>query len=826
MAAIQFNHSIESFSDRYTNHSHTFLRKNSCMMKVFCVLICVCAFCTARAQNISLSGIVLDENGDGLSGAYLIAIDSKNSEVITATVADDDGKYILYSVPSRFMLNITRLGYASMNILIDCETGQNAVQIIRMQMLIDQIEDAIVTANAPRIKREVGKFIIQDVATSPFAKGSNALNFLRFMPMVEVRPEGGVSIMGKTNANILIDGRNIGSNQMAEQILKGVTAREISRIEIIPVTGSAYAADNSSGIINVILKRPNEGVRLIATLEDRQGYYNSPQGVLFVNYAVGKVDVTTGVTTSFNQLRQDSEHKYNYYPQNLMTRSEFGERTSTQHGGGYINLDYRLDKHHKLGAQINFSGIDYKNNSSSISSYSQIGSNSIDSTYTALVQVNTPKVNTNWGVNLNYFFKTDDNGSKLHVDLDFRDNINKRNTHSLYYQNIGTSSIVTDDFIQQTDIFTRVFGGRASYAHCFNESNILKAGTEAYAGKVKDSFYYAKRFDERYESDMGRSNIFEYKDYNIAGYISFQRIWSEKFESEIGIRIEKNHAQGLQHTSSETVHRDQFDIFPSLTLLYMPFDKHEFSLDLSSSITRPYYGLLNPFITYTSPSTYVQNNPHLQPCKEYELMFTYTLYDDYTLTVNYLYDDNMWTEFILPAGDVTRKYTDNFGNSHGLDVSLYVSKSLFRNFWNISVENTLCYDRMLGAVSSHEINISDISYDVTLKSNLALSKIHDIYLDLKYKYSSVNRKAAFEIGSTHEMEIYLMKQFSRASLSLGVYNILMPTVTICNAFKDYSFSITNRRYVTGIVTFSYTFGNQRTRSVEKRQNDNIEQRMQ
>lgn len=90
----------------------------------------------------------------------------------------------------------------------------------------------------------------------------------------------------------------------------------------------------------------------------------------------------------------------------------------------------------------------------------------------------------------------------------------------------------------------------------------------------------------------------------------------------------------------------------------------------------------------------------------------------------------------------------------------------------------------------------------------------------------MSRKAAFEIGSTHEMEVYLMKQFGRASLSLGVYNVLMPTVTICNAFEDYSFSITNRRYVTGIATFSYTFGNQRTRRVEKRLNNNIEQRMQ
>lgn len=175
---------------------------------------------------------------------------------------------------------------------------------------------------------------------------------------------------------------------------------------------------------------------------------------------------------------------------------------------------------------------------------------------------------------------------------------------------------------------------------------------------------------------------------------------------------------------------------------------------------------------------------------------------------------------------MTRKYMDNYGDSHALDVSLLVSKSLFRSYWNLSAEATMSYVRTRGAVSGQRIDIDDVSYGVTVKSNLALSKKHSWYLDLKYQYSGKSRAAAFEIGSTHEMEIYLMKQFRRASLSVGVYNVLMPTVTYGNTFPDYGFSIANKRYVTGVVTFSYIFGNQRARRVEKRQNENIEKRMQ
>lgn len=786
----------------------------------------LCIFCNTSAQTASLSGNVLDENGNGLSGVYLVAVHPETSEVLTATASDDDGKYVLGSVPLRFILNVTRLGYASQNIPVAGETDLDAIKTIRMQVDAAQIDEVIVTADAPRIRREVGKFVMRNISASPFAKGSNALNFLRFMPMVDVRPEGGISILGKNDARIHIDGRSVGSNQMAEQMLKGISASEIASIEIIPMSGSADAAENRGGIINIVLKRPDEGMRLIATVEDRQGYYNSPQGVLFMNYAGKRLDLTAGVTVSYNQLRQDSEHEYDYLQTGLFTHSEFHEKTKSLYGGGYVNLDYRIADRHRLGAQINLSSTNYRNRSSSVNSYGMVGSSRIDSIYRADVRMKSPEANLNWGANLNYGFNIDDKGSRLGVDFDFIDNENKRDIYSLYHRDSDASSVTTDDFLQRPRTYTQVYGGRAEYLHCFNADNKLRIGISAYRGKADNDFFYGIYSGESYVSDPRRTNGFVYKDYNFAGHASFLRVWSEKFETEIGVRVEKYYARGMQQTTSETINRDEFDVFPSLSLLYMPSDDHELSLDFSSSISRPYYGLLNPFITYTSPSTYVQNNPYLRSSKGYELMFAYMLLDDYMLTVDYLYDDNLWTEFTLPAGDMTRTFTDNYGNSHVLDISLFVSKSLFRDYWNLSAEAMMGYERTHGDVSGQRIDIKDFSYGITLKSNLALSKKHNWYFDMKYKYSSESRKAAFEIGSTHEMEIYIMKQFQRASLSAGVYNVLIPAVTICNTFTDYRFSITNKRYVTGVVTFSYTFGNQRARRVEKRQNESIEKRMQ
>lgn len=796
------------------------------MVRMLVLILGLGAFCGASAQTAALSGKVLNEQDGVLEGVYVVAVEPETARVLAAAATDAEGNYRLIPLPERFMLNITHIGYESQNFIINNQADRQTARTIRMQVVATQIEEVVITADTPRIEREVGKFVLRNVASSPYAKGSSTYNFLRFMPMVEVKPEGGISVLGKTNAGILIDGRSVGSHEMAEQMLKGIPASEIARIEIIPVTGSSYAADKGGGIINVVMKkRPDDGVRLIASAEDRQGYYNSLGGMLFLNWAGKRVDLTSAVSASYSPLRQESDEAYDYVHNGLATRSAFRDATKPLTVFGYINLDYRIAQRHRLGAQVSLSGTDYRNTASSVTSYGSVGG-SVDSVYTAGVRTSSPAANLSWSANLNYRFTTDDRGSHLSLDLDLLDNGSKRAIYSLYRRDYGTHSVVTDDFLQKPETDTRVYGLRAEYKHCFDPDNTLQVGVGGYRGRVDNDFFYGVRTDEGYASDAGRTNRFVYKDYNLAGYVSFERVWSEKVETVVGLRIEKYHARGVQQTSAETVERDEFGVFPSLSLLYMPSDNHELSLDFSSSIARPYYGDLNPFVTYTSPSTYVQNNPDLRSSKGYELLLTYTLLDDYMLTVDYLYDDDLWTEFILPVDDKTRRYLDNYGDSHALDVSLTVSKSLFKNYWNLSAEASMSYVRTRGSVSGERIDVNDVSYGVTIKSNLALSKKRNWYLDMKYQYSGRNRGAAFEIASTHEMEIYLLKQFRRASLSVGLYNVLMPTVTIGNTFSDYRFSITHKRFVSGVASFSYTFGNQRARMVDKRQNEQMEQRMQ
>ena len=232
--------------------------------KLSCALLaCMCTLCELSAQTTEgASGRVVDENGEAVAGAYLIAVDPGTSEVLAATASDAEGEYTLPTLPGGFVLNVSCIGYESLDIPVEGGTqGLEAVGTIRMQSVATRIDEAVVTADAPKIERELGRFVMRDVSASPLAKGSSTYNFLKFMPMVNIRPEGGVTVLNR-DANIRINGRGIGG--MAEQMIKGIPADEIERIEITPTRKSSQSAQSQKATINIVLKqRPDEGVRVV-----------------------------------------------------------------------------------------------------------------------------------------------------------------------------------------------------------------------------------------------------------------------------------------------------------------------------------------------------------------------------------------------------------------------------------------------------------------------------------------------------------------------------------------------------------------------------------
>ena len=116
--------------------------------KLWFFLVSICLFCDLSAQNLPRIGNVLDENGKGISGVYLVAVDTETSEVLATAISDADGKYALPAVTPPFILNATRIGYTRVNIPVNNETDIETVRTIRMQITVEQLQEVVVTEAA------------------------------------------------------------------------------------------------------------------------------------------------------------------------------------------------------------------------------------------------------------------------------------------------------------------------------------------------------------------------------------------------------------------------------------------------------------------------------------------------------------------------------------------------------------------------------------------------------------------------------------------------------------------------------------------------------
>ncbi|MGY0035609.1 TonB-dependent receptor plug domain-containing protein [Pedobacter sp. NJ-S-72] len=95
-----------------------------------------------------------------------------------------------------------------------------------------------------------------NVDATPSAAGLTALELLKKAPGINVDHNENISLSGKSNVLVTIDGKQTYlSSQEVVNLLKSMQSNEIESIEIINNPGSRYDANSTGGIINIKTKK-------------------------------------------------------------------------------------------------------------------------------------------------------------------------------------------------------------------------------------------------------------------------------------------------------------------------------------------------------------------------------------------------------------------------------------------------------------------------------------------------------------------------------------------------------------------------------------------
>jgi len=235
------------------------------------MLLCGVIASPLYGQSRTVSGVVQDDNGDPLYGAFVVEKGTTNG-----VSTDIDGKFSIVA-PADAVLEFQFIGYLTQEIQL---TASEQLLLVQMETDANLMEEVVVTAFATQKKINVTGAISAvngtDLVASPVANISNAL--IGNTPGVSgLQTSGepgrnqsniyvrGISTYGESTPLIIIDGVEQASEQ-AFSAFNAMDANEIASISVLKDASSTavYGVRGANGVIIVTTKRGQVGKPVIS----------------------------------------------------------------------------------------------------------------------------------------------------------------------------------------------------------------------------------------------------------------------------------------------------------------------------------------------------------------------------------------------------------------------------------------------------------------------------------------------------------------------------------------------------------------------------------
>lgn len=224
------------------------------------LLMCLPVFCKAQLQ---VKGVVSMESGSALPYASVLLLSSTDSTLVRGQVSNEDGSFTIeVNNAGRYFLTVSAIGYDAVTTSIfdlDRSNSPFSPGIIRAIEKTQKLNEVIIDADRPMFEQKIDRTII-NVQSNISRAGGSALDVLQRSPGVTVdKMNGAIFLSGKQGVTVMINGKisRIPASAVV-QMLDGMNAENIDRIELITTPPSKYEAEGDAGMINIVMKKTED----------------------------------------------------------------------------------------------------------------------------------------------------------------------------------------------------------------------------------------------------------------------------------------------------------------------------------------------------------------------------------------------------------------------------------------------------------------------------------------------------------------------------------------------------------------------------------------
>lgn len=568
----------------------------------------------AFSQTSAVVGYVKDGKAkQPIEFATATLYKSSDSSLVTGTVTDAQGKYVIEKVPyGNYYLQLDFIGYESQFTSFTVNTKSTEVPLIDLSLSAKNLEGFEVVEEKSVMEVKIDKKIF-NASKALTAQGGNGLDVLRETPLISVDENDNIQLRGNTGVQVFINGRP--SGMQANVLLKQIPASSIDRVEIITNPSAKYDPEGMLGIINVVLKK-NTKSGLNANIFTSVGYgkYAKYNGNIGLNYRTSKLNIYGNVGWYYGKhwsgSDQDRRLTQDTVTDILKTDSE-GWRLSNS-PGGKVGLDYFINDRNTFYASAGYNR-NLGDGLTELTYNNENGAEQLLSYSTRTSSRYSPNSNTNYNVGWQHSMKK--KGGTIDLDLTYNPSTQEwdENIEERFFNTQGQEDDTA--FYQHTvNRDTRDLTlAKLDFVYPLKDSLRMEFGSH-FTGRANRSVFFSesKLGDAVFTPDTGISNDFKYDQQVYAAYATLAKQYKH-IGVQAGLRAEQTYTQSDLITTNELFTNDYFRLFPSLHLSYKTKKTGEFQLSYSRRINRPGMSQLNPFTNYSDPYSLRFGNPQLQP---------------------------------------------------------------------------------------------------------------------------------------------------------------------------------------------------------------------
>jgi hypothetical protein len=736
--------------------------KKSSLMLIFIATILIVALNKLNAQ-VAIRGTIQDAIGKPMEFVNVMLLSPTDSGLIKGAVTAADGKYIFENITTgKYIVSATFSGMKQIYTnIFDVTESKNDVNMntLYLKDKEEQLAKVTVMAKKPMFEQKVDRMIV-NVKNSITNAGGSALDVLAKSPGVTVnRQNNSIAINGKNGVVVMINGRK--SYMPMDgllQMLSGISAGNIDKIELITTPPAKYDAEGNAGYINIVLiSNP----------------YMGTNGSYFVTAGYGKKFLgSTGANFNYRNGKINWYGNYSFDRDHLIQQgdgfTQLGRGSDVIANATYsdrdairavhnlrMGLDYQLDTSTIIGALVsgyNSMWTMVANNDASIkiNGAEDTSINTIDNEINHWQNIMT---------NLNYQH-TYKAGKVLRFDANYiyyKDN-NPNTYENVFYngdkQYLYTSNVKTGKI---TPIHFWVFS--SDYSTNIGKKITMEAGAKVSISQFHNDVSVQNLQVDKWITDTALSANYFLKENIGAAYTSFIMNVNPKTSMKFGLRYEYTSSNLSTATTANIVDRKYGQLFPTFYIAQKLNDNNTINFSYSRRITRPTYNDLAPFTIYFDPKTFFTGNPALQPAIANSVQASY-VFKDFVFSLSYTYEKNTIEGFQTQKIDTINNML--FLSAKNFNYEQYITASISLPFtvttwW--TMQNNLNADWKQVNTIYNGAPVQLQVYDFNINSTQRFTLPKDYSIELTGLYMSPSNFGTARLKPIYQVDAGFQKKF-------------------------------------------------------------------